>query len=145
MALPLFIQRRMYSFKEYVYNALYPDDTKRKMFTNKTNEEKKQIISKMNDIVDECSYACFVFSLKQFFQEGTRSAKEAVSTFKELGVSEFYIGKKVFSENNTNVLEGENLYQIMINSINNQTLKTIIEESQYHSQIVDKYKNAIPI
>jgi hypothetical protein len=145
MSLPLFIQRRLYPFKNYVYDTLFPDAYKGAILKGKTNEEKKLIISRMNDIVNECSYACFIFSLKQLFEEGTKSASEAVTIFKDMGVDKFFIGKKEFSENNDNVLEGKKLYEIMLNSINNKILKQIITESNYYSQIIDRYKNALSL
>jgi hypothetical protein len=143
MSLPLFIQRRLYPFKNYVYDALFPDAYKGYLLKNKTKEEKRKIISKMNDIVNECSYACFIFSLKQLFEEGTKSASEAVTIFKSMGVDKFSIGKKEFSENNDNVLEGKKLYEIMLSSINNEALKQMITESNYYSQIIDRYKDVL--
>jgi hypothetical protein len=99
----------------------------------------------MNDIVDECSYACFIFSLKQLFEEGAKSAAETATIFKSMGVDKFFIGKKEFSENNDNVLEGKRLYEIMLSSINDKTLKAMISESSYYSQIIDRYRDALPI
>jgi hypothetical protein len=143
MNLPLFIQRRLYPFRNYVYDILFPDAYKGSVLKNKTKEEKKKIISKMNDIVNECSYACFVFSLKQLFEEGTNSASEAITIFKSIGTDNFSIGKKEFSENNDNVLEGKRLYELMINSISNEILKQMITESNYYSQIIDRYRDAL--
>jgi hypothetical protein len=42
MSLPLFIQRRLYPFKSYVYEALFPDAQKGFLLKNKTREEKKK-------------------------------------------------------------------------------------------------------
>jgi hypothetical protein len=60
-------------------------------------------------------------------------------------VDKFSVGKKEFSENNDNVLEGEKLYEIMLNSINNENLKKMITESNYYSQIIDRYKDALSL
>lgn len=144
MKLPIFIQRRLYSFRNYVTEKLFPNAQVGYLLRNKNPQEKKEILKKKNMIINECSYACFIFSLKQFFEEGTRSAEEAVKIYGELGIDKFYIGKKEYYENNANVNEGKLLYETMINSISDTNLKKIIETSSYYSQIIDRYKN-VPI
>jgi len=141
MKLPIFIQRRMYSFRSFVSENLYPDDYIRQLMKNKNTDDRKTLRKKINSIISECSYACFVFSLKQFFEEGTRAAKETVKILNGLGIEKFNIGKKEFSKNNQNVNEGKILYEIMINSISDEQLKKIIIKSKYYSDIIKRYKN----
>jgi hypothetical protein len=141
MNLPLFIQRRLYPFRKYVNDVLFPASQIGYLLKDKNKEEKEKILKNIKQVIDECSFVCFIFSLKQLFEEGTKSASEAVKIFGELGVNKFYIGKKDYSENNNNVLEGEKLYKTMLNSITDEKLKGIIENSSYYSQIIDLYKN----
>jgi hypothetical protein len=144
MKLPLFIQRRLYPFRNYVNEKLFPESQFNYLLNNRKKEHRREMIKKKNEIVSECSYACFIFSLRQFFEEGTRSAEEAVKVFNELGIDKFYIGKKDYSENNHHVNEGRILYDLMINSISDKNLKELIEKSSFYSQIIDKYKD-VPI
>ena len=135
----------MYSFRNYVIDNLYPDGYVRQLMKNKNKDERKIIRKKINSIISECSYACFVFSLKQFFEEGTRAAKEAVRVLNGLGIEKIYIGKKEYSKDNQNVNEGKILYEIMINTISDKQLKELIIKANYFSDIIKRYKNAVSI
>jgi len=141
MRLPLFIQRRLYPFRNYVSDKLYPAAYIKQITKNKKPDERKIILKNINLIITECSYACFIFSLKQFFEEGTRAAAEAVDVFTGLGIDSFYIGKKDYSKNNINVNEGKELYEIMMNAISSIQLKNLILNSKYYSEIIDRYKD----
>lgn len=144
MNIPMYIQRRMYSFNKYVYDSLFPEGTKALLFKSKSKEEINVLAKKMIDISKECGYVYFVFSLKQLFLEGTKAASVAVDTLQELGITEFSIGKKEFKERNDNVLEGQHLYEIMIETISNADLQEFIKSSHYYSEIIDRYRN-VPV
>ncbi len=75
--------------------------------------------------------------------DGTNAAKQAVDTFKELGIASFQIGSKKFADRNKNVMKGEELATKLMDSIISEELKTLINESQYVTQIIDKYKPLI--
>lgn len=141
MNIPVYIQRRMYSLNKYAYDSLYPEGVKALLFKGKSNDEIKVIAKKLIDISKECGYMCFVFSLKQLFLEGTRAASVAVDTFQELGIHEFNIGKKEFKERNDNVLEGQHLYEKMIETISNPELQEFIRSANYYSEIIDRYRD----
>ena len=142
MTIPLFLRRRRISLRKYVNEKLFPDSEIRMLFKDKNKQEIKIIVNKVNDIVNECTFACTVFSFKQTFLEGTKAASEAVDTFKKLRIPKFNIGKKEYFERNDNVLEGEHLYKILLNSIENHELKNLINDSKYFSDIISRYKNA---
>ena len=135
----------MYSHRNYVTEQLFPDSYVKQKMKNKKTDERKSICKEINLIISECCYACFVFSLKQFFEEGTKTAKEAVSVLHGLGINKFYIGKKDYSKDNKNVNEGKMLYEIMINSISDKKLKDLIKKSNYYSDIIKRYKNVLLI
>jgi hypothetical protein len=141
MKIPIYIQRRQFSLRTYVYDSLFPSDKTKVLFNKKTAEEKASIKKKMKNIVDECSYLCFIFSIKQLFMEGTKAAENAVDTFKELGIKEFSIGKKLFRGRNKNVLEGKMLYEKMVFSIKDPNLKKIIEQTNNFYEIINRYKD----
>ena len=142
MTIPLFLRRRQISLRKYVNEKLFPDSEIRILFKGKSKQEIKIIVNKVNDIVNECTFACTVFSFKQMFLEGTKAASEAVDTFKKLGIQKINIGKKEYFERNENVLEGDRLYNILLSSIENQDLKNLINNSKYFSDIINRYKNA---
>jgi len=75
------------------------------------------------------------------FLEGTKAASEAVDIFKKLGVPKMNIGKKEYFERNDNVLEGDRLYDFLLDSIQSHELKKLISNSNYYSEIIDRYKN----
>jgi hypothetical protein len=141
MTIPLFLRRRQISLRKYVNEKLFPDSEIRILFKGKSKQETKTIVNKVNDIVNECTFACTVFSFKQMFLEGTKAASEAVDTFQKLGIQKISIGKKEYFERNDNVLEGDRLYKILLNSIENHELKDLINNSIFFSDIIDRYKN----
>lgn len=143
MKLPIFIQRRLFSFNSYVREKLFPDVYIGTLLKNKKTDERKNILKNINLVISECSYACFVFSLRQFFEEGTMAAEEAVDVLNGLGIESFNIGKKEYSKNNQNVNEGKELYKTMLNSISDKQLREIIENSTYFSEIIDRYRNVL--
>ena len=51
------------------------------------------------------------------------------------------IGKKEYFERNDNVLEGDRLYDFLLDSIQSHELKKLISNSNYYSEIIDRYKN----
>jgi len=136
--LPLFIKRRMFAFRRYVKENLFPDGVNTTKFLPK--EEYRIKITQMESIISECSFACFVFSLKELFQEGTIAARDAVTTFESLNISAFSIGNKIFERENENVLAGEHLYSQMLDSISDQNLKQIIEKAKNYHEIIGKYR-----
>jgi uncharacterized protein YutD len=141
MTIPLFLRRRQISLRKYVNEKLFPDSELKILFKNKSKQDIKFIITKVNDIVNECTFACTVFSFKQIFLEGTKAASEAVDTFKKLGIRKINIGKKEYFDRNENVLEGNSLYKFLLDSIENKELKKIIKYSNYFSDIINRYKN----
>jgi hypothetical protein len=144
MSIPLFLRRRQISLRKYVNEKLFPNSEIRMLFKDKNKQEIKIIVNKVNDIVNECTFACTIFSFKQTFLEGTKAASEAVDTFKKLGIPKMNIGKKEYFERNENVLEGKSLYNILLSSIENKELKNLINNSKYFSDIISRYKN-VPI
>jgi len=141
MTIPLFLRRRQVSLRKYVNEKLFPYSELKILFKNKNKQEIKIIVDKVKDIVNECTFACTIFSFKQIFHEGTKAASEAVDTFKELGVHKINIGKKEYFNRNGNVLEGDHLCSFLLDSIKNQELKDLIKNSNYFSDIINRYKN----
>jgi hypothetical protein len=124
-----------------VNEKLFPNSELQILFKKKEKQEIKSIVKKVNDIVNECTFACTIFSFKQTFLEGTKAASEAVDTFKKLGIQKFNIGKKEYYERNDNVLEGDCLYYLLLESIQDQELKKIIKDARHFYEIIERYKN----
>jgi len=141
MNIPLFLRRRQISLRKYVNDKLFPDSELKLLFGKKNKQEIKDIVKKVNDIVNECTFACTVFSFKQTFLEGSKAAKDSVDTFKNLGILKISIGRKEYFERNENVLEGDRLYDFLLRSIESQELRSIISNSSYFSEIIERYKN----
>jgi len=141
---PIYIQRRQYQLRNYVLESLFPESDRNNRIKRMEKSARKDYVNKMNEIVNECTFVCYIFFLKQFFIEGSNAAKNAVDTFKEFNVDGFNIGNKKFEGRNEAVLEGDNLYQELLNNITNEKLKSFIMKTAFFSEIINEYKN-VPI
>jgi len=139
--IPLFIQKRQYQLRSYVLETIFPEVERTRKIASMKSNERKIFLTKMNSIVDECTCVCYIFSLKQFFREGTDAAIKAVDTFKEFNVDGFNIGNKRFEGRNNNVMEGQTLYEELLNNIKNAELKNLIERCEHYYEITERYKN----
>lgn len=143
---PKYISTRFNSINNYTWKAFFPDnELNRRLKKINDKQLSKQELSRLKNIVSEASLVIFIFLLKRFFTEGSNAAKEAVDTFKLLGVEGFQIGSKYFSERNENVIEGENLANALISVIHDPKLLDLINNSSHVYQIIEEYKKIINI
>jgi hypothetical protein len=141
---PKYISQRFSAINNYVWQSFFPDNSlNERLRRYETEELSKLELNRLKDIANEASLVIFIFLLKRFFAEGTNAAIQAVDTFNELGVNGFQIGSKFFSGRNENVMEGQLLADTLMNTITNQELITLINDSQYVSQIVTRYRDII--
>lgn len=141
---PKYISQRFSAINSYVWQSFFPDNLlNERLRRYETEELSKSELNRLKDIANEASLVIFIFLLKRFFAEGTNAAIQAVDTFNELGVNGFQIGSKFFSGRNENVMEGQLLADTLMNTITNQELITLINDSQYVSQIVNRYRDII--
>ncbi len=82
MNVPIYIQRRQYQLRNYVLESLFPESDRNNRIKRMEKSARKDYVNKMNEIVNECTFVCYIFSLKQFFIEGSNAAKNAVDTLK---------------------------------------------------------------
>jgi hypothetical protein len=141
---PKFITTRFNSVNKYVWQTLFPDQTiKEQLIKCKTKAEKRKEISRLKGISEEASTVVFLFLINKFFTEGSKAAKQAVDTFKELGIKGFYIGGNYFSERNEKVIQGDKISEKLLNSIKDDKAKELVTKSNYVSEIFDKYRSLI--
>lgn len=141
---PKFITQRFSTVNNYTWSSLFPENSLNERLRQFSNgEQSKAELARIKDIVNEASIVVFIFLLKRFFLEGTDAAKQAVDTFKELGIPDFQIGSKKFANRNRNVMKGEELANQLMSSITSEELKTLINGSKFVTQIIDKYKQLI--
>ena len=141
---PKYISQRFSTVNSYTWNSFFPENSlndRLRQFPK--GDESKAELSRIKDVVNEASIVIFIFLIKRFFLDGTKAASQAVDTFKELGIASFQIGSKKFADRNKNVMKGEELATQLMNSITSEELKTLINESEYVTQIIDKYKPLI--
>ena len=141
---PRYIVTRFYTINNYVWKAFFPENElneRLKKIENKDLSNKE--LARLKDIVSEASLLVFIFLLKRFFTEGSNAAKEAVDIFSELGIKGFQIGSKYFSERNENVIEGDELAEALISTIEDKELLDLINNSKQVYQIIDRYKQVI--
>lgn len=141
---PKFITTRFNSVNKYVWQTLFPEQTvKEQIIKYLTKEDRKKEISRLKAISEEASTVVFLFLLNKFFTEGAKAARQAVDTFKELGVDGFYIGGNYFSERNEKVIQGDIIARRLLASIEDGKAKDLVVKSKYVSEILDKYRSLI--
>ncbi len=141
---PIYIVTRFYTINNYVWKAFFPENELNERLRKLDNKElSKKELSRLKDIVSEASLVVFIFLLKRFFTEGSNAAKKAVDIFSELGIEGFHIGSKYFSERNENVIEGDELAEALISTIDDKELLNLINNSTQVYQIIDRYKQVI--
>lgn len=141
---PKFITTRFNSVNKYVWQTLFPEQTvKEQIIKYKTKAERKKEIARLKAISEEAATVVFLFLLNKFFTEGAKAARQAVDTFKELGVEGFYIGGNYFSERNEKVIQGDTISQRLLTSIEDEKAKELVVSSNYVSEILDKYRTLI--
>jgi hypothetical protein len=141
---PKYISQRFSAINSYTWTSFFPENSlneRLKKFPK--SQESKAELARIRDVVNEASIVIFIFLMKRFFLDGTNAAIQAVDTFKELGIRSFQIGSKKFADRNKNVMKGEELAAQLMNSIMSEDLKKLINESQYVTQIIEKYKPLI--
>ena len=141
---PKFITTRFNSVNKYVWQTLFPEQTiKEQLIKFKTKSDRRKEISRLKIISDEASTIVFLFLINKFFIEGSKAAKEAVDSFKELNVEGFYIGGNYFSERNEKVLQGDKISEKLLSTIKDENAKELVVNSKYVSEILDKYRTLI--
>lgn len=141
---PKFITNRFNSVNKYVWQTLFPEKKIKELLIKlKTKAERRKEIVRLKSISDEASIVVFLFLINKFFTEGSKAAKDAVDSFKELKIDGFYIGQNFFSGRNEKVLLGDEISKKLLNSIEDEEVKNLIYKSEYVSEIIDKYKNII--
>ncbi len=141
---PKFITNRFNSVNKYVWEILCPEQKRNELIRKKvTKKARKQEFARLKEISNEASIVVFIFLLNKFFIDGSKAAKHAVDTFKDLNVEGFYIGSNYFAERNEKVIQGEIIAKKLIDSIDNSPAKKLILESSYVFQIIDEYKKFI--
>lgn len=140
LLMPRYLSNRFLSLNKYVWDNLFPEGKFNELSKDSNKQRKKRKIKYLRETANEASLVVFIFSIKNFFDEGTKAATSAVDTFKELQVSGFKIGNTFFSERNENVLKGSVLAMELLNEIQNSELKALISNSRTMTEIIEKYK-----
>ncbi len=141
---PKFITTRFNSVNNYVWQTLFPEQTvKEQIIKYKTKADRKKEITRLKAIREEPETVVILFLINKFFTEGAKAARQAVDTFKELGVEGFYIGGNYFSERNEKVIQGDIISKRLLASIEDENAKKLVVNSNYVSEILDKYRSLI--
>lgn len=141
---PIFLTKRFNSVSGYVWETLFPETLRNDILRKeKTKIGKRKELARLKSISDEATTIVFLFLINKFFIEGARAAKQAVDTLKELKVEGFFIGNNYFSERNEKVVQGDEISQMLISSIQDKKAKDLITKSNYISEILDEYRKII--
>ncbi|MEQ1763858.1 MAG: hypothetical protein ABL984_12030 [Pyrinomonadaceae bacterium] len=84
----------------------------------------------------------YIFLAHKTFVEGSRAAKNAVDTFRELGIPGFQIGSAYFSGRNEEVVRGDRLAKELLSEVEPR-VRSIILESEKLYQVLEPYKMII--
>ncbi|HCY77478.1 MAG TPA: hypothetical protein DHV28_16300 [Ignavibacteriales bacterium] len=138
---PKFINQRLSSLNNYTWSYFFPGN-ELNVWLKKipTQLERKKEINRLRKIINEASYIVFIFLLIKFFKEGTNAAIKAVDTLKSLDIDEFQIGSQVFKGRNENVMNGDNLAQKLLDTIEDEKLVKLIKKSNYSKDIIERYR-----
>ena len=93
-------------------------------------EDQPRSVQLSRDDVQTIQAVAFIFSVDQFFRDGTRAAAKAVDEFSSLDVTGFRIGNTTFSGRNENVMLGENLSTLLKNQLGNPRLVRILKSAK---------------
>lgn len=141
---PKFITTRFNSINKYVWQTLCDEQTiKDQIKKYRSKAERKNEITRLKAISEEAATVVFLFLIYKLFKEGAKAARQAVDTFKELGVDGFYIGGNYFSERNEKVTQGDSISQKLLASIEDEKAKELVVKSNYVSEIINKYRSLI--
>lgn len=142
---PKFISQRFSAINRYVWNSFFPDNTLNKELRKiESDTKRKRELRRLKDIINEASIVIFIFLLKKFFVEGSEAAIKAVDTFKDLGIEDgFQIGSKHFEGRNENVMQGYMLAKSLLDNIEDPELIDLINNSNYITQIINRYHKII--
>lgn len=139
--LPKFITTRFQSTSNYVWETLFPKHRlDYLLYKYKSKKERREQYRRFRIVSEEAALMVFIFELNRFFLEGSKAAKNAVDTFRELQVEGFYIGKTLFKDRNENVMMGEKIAESLIQEIKNDEMKKLITGSKHYGEILDYYR-----
>lgn len=129
---------------KYVWQTLIPES----YLTNhlkkyRTKAERRTELSRLKEVCNEASTIVFIFLINKFFTEGSKAAMQAVDTFGELKIEGFYIGNSYFSGRNEKVMQGEVISKQLLSSIADDSVRNLITNSNYVSEILDKYRKLV--
>ncbi len=128
---PKYITIRYNSLNRHVWDQLFPEDERRRMFSRlHSKEQRKRLYQNMKSFSDEASLLVFIFVLKKVFSEGSKAAKDTVDTLKELGIEGFSLGKTFFSGRNENVVLGDILAEKLLSLLDENSIQLITKSNQ---------------
>jgi len=138
---PKFISQRFATVKGYVWFAFFPENSLNKYLKKiEGDKNRKKELKRLQDIIDEASTIILIFLLKRFFEDGTERAKAAVDTLKDLEIPGFQIGSRFFSERNDNVMQGKRLAKALMQTVENEELVALINNSKTIQPIMNRYR-----
>lgn len=137
-ALPRSLLNRLSSIGSYVRSIVAEEEEgvpKRQRLTGVEVETITQVV-----------FACL---LSQFFREGSQAARSAVDEFERNGVNEFSIGATVFGKRNENVMRGDTLAGLLLESVGNLPIRDLLQTSTSPRDMVldlmKKVRNGRPV
>lgn len=137
---PKYITIRYNSLNHYVWEELFSEDEKRRMFSRlHSKKQRKKLFKNMKSFADEASLLVFIFVLKKIFSEGSRAAKDTVDMLKELGIEGFSLGKTFFSGRNENVILGDILSSKLLSLLDKNSIELVTNSTQIF-QIIHEYE-----
>jgi hypothetical protein len=139
---PKFISDRYGSLNSYVWETLFPEDLKNRVMRRTHKRERKARFQSMKELVEEATLLAFIFVVHKTFIEGSVAAKNAVDTFRELGVPGFHLGKTYFSGRNEAVVLGDNLASEMLEVLRGEARQLVLNSNKLH-EILEPYKDHI--
>jgi len=141
---PKFLTNRFNSVNKFVWETMFPEEKRNEIIKKKKSKiERKAEFIRLRSISDEAAIIVFLFLIYRFFIDGSKAAKNAVDTLKELDIQGFYIGSNFFAERNEKVIQGDKLSDILILALQDENVKRLVTKSTHVSEIIDEYKKFI--
>ncbi|MCW7471745.1 hypothetical protein [Leptospira kanakyensis] len=138
--LPKNLRSRYTSLTSYVSQTLFPDDKWNEIIRRNRKKTRKELEIIKKEHISKATLLLFTFLLKNLFDQHFHAITTVVDTLKELDVNGIRLGSKFYSERNSNVTIGQDLHNSLLESITDEEIKKIIEESKNMYELLDFYQ-----
>lgn len=139
--LPKNLRSRYTSLTFYVSQSLFPEDRWNKILRKNKFKSKRELEIAKKDHISNATLLLFTFLLKNLFDQHYHAITTVVDTLEELKIPGVRLGSKFYTKRNENVTIGRDLHNSLLESISDDEIKKIIEESNNMYELLEFYQS----